>query len=337
MEHNTNHNNSKFGGFEQVFQSLLRDLISKSNKDDDAVIGNITKKNCVHLLEEEEPIVIESTKKTIIHDIPTQFDLDGVFHYVQKFGIKIAPKATELKENANSARETVEYEQLFTAEERLHYTPLPTRPYYKELSKMIRLWAEKEEFPIKFIDLVGFNEVQRDSERLVLLTPTIVDMSKKWNNGSDEDKMNIVQSILETLNIRGLMTLMRQRWTPGSMNTFPPSWNQLLYAFNQPHDERTKLSVGARALSKHSGRSSEQFWPSATGPELAQNKKAEDILRKIMRDAQWINIHWLPHDVFIFEVRNSQSYGARWTADGKKFRGFLEPQMEGGHEVGWKH
>lgn len=30
------------------------------------------------------------------------------------------------------------------------------------------------------------------------------------------------------------MTLMRQRWTPGSMNTFPPSWNQLLYAFNQP-------------------------------------------------------------------------------------------------------
>jgi hypothetical protein len=32
---------------------------------------------------------------------------------------------------------------------------------------MIRLWAEKEEFPIKFIDLVGFNEVQRDSERYV--------------------------------------------------------------------------------------------------------------------------------------------------------------------------
>jgi hypothetical protein len=58
MEHNTNHN-SMFGDFEQVFQSLLRDLISKSNKDDDAVIGNITKKNCVHLLEEEEPIVIE--------------------------------------------------------------------------------------------------------------------------------------------------------------------------------------------------------------------------------------------------------------------------------------
>lgn len=58
MEHNTN-NKNPFGGFEQVFHSLLKDLISKANKDDDAVISNMTKKNCEHLLEEEEPIVIE--------------------------------------------------------------------------------------------------------------------------------------------------------------------------------------------------------------------------------------------------------------------------------------
>ena len=30
-------------------------------------------------------------------------------------------------------------------------------------------------------------------------------------------------------------------------------------------------------------------------------------------------------------------YGARWTADGSMFRGFLEPQMEGGHDAGWRH
>lgn len=30
-------------------------------------------------------------------------------------------------------------------------------------------------------------------------------------------------------------------------------------------------------------------------------------------------------------------YGARWTADGSSFRGFLEPQMVDGHSVGWKH
>ena len=30
-------------------------------------------------------------------------------------------------------------------------------------------------------------------------------------------------------------------------------------------------------------------------------------------------------------------YGVRWTADGLQFRGFLEPQMIDGHEVGWRH
>ena len=31
-------------------------------------------------------------------------------------------------------------------------------------------------------------------------------------------------------------------------------------------------------------------------------------------------------------MRIQEGYGARWEADGTKFRGFLEPQMEGGHE-----
>lgn len=35
--------------------------------------------------------------------------------------------------------------------------------------------------------------------------------------------------------------------------------------------------------------------------------------------------------------RCSKGYGARWTIDGTKFRGFLEPQMEEGHSVGWRH
>lgn len=30
-------------------------------------------------------------------------------------------------------------------------------------------------------------------------------------------------------------------------------------------------------------------------------------------------------------------YGARWLHNGSEFRGFLEPQMEDGHLVGWRH
>ena len=42
----------------------------------------------------------------------------------------------------------------------------------------------------------------------------------------------------------------------------------------------------------------------------------------------------LPGDVEILEVRHVDGYGARWTADGSFFRGFLEPQMEDGHHKG---
>lgn len=39
----------------------------------------------------------------------------------------------------------------------------------------------------------------------------------------------------------------------------------------------------------------------------------------------------------VFEVRNIEGYGLRWSQNGHTFRGFLEPQMENGHEVGWVH
>ena len=74
-----------------------------------------------------------------------------------------------------------------------------------------------------------------------------------------------------------------------------------------------------------------------------------------MDNAVWINLHRLPvcilfisihkrflliigqHDLFILEIRIEDGYGARWEVDGSKFRGFLEPQMEDGHQKGWKH
>ena len=50
----------------------------------------------------------------------------------------------------------------------------------------------------------------------------------------------------------------------------------------------------------------------------------------------WINVHILPHNEIIVEIRVEEGYGARWKIDGE-FRGFHEPQMEGGHENKWRH
>jgi hypothetical protein len=85
--------------------------------------------------------------------------------------------------------------------------------------------------------------------------------------------------------------------------------------------------------------------------------------------ATWRNLHWLPHRVLVYEARVREGYGMRWAQDRSRvpdaavgpdadaadhadaagdtgdetaappwiFRGFVEPMMENGHEVGWRH
>jgi len=128
--------------------------------------------------------------------------------------------------------------------------------------------------------------------------------------------------------------MLRVRRTEGSIDLLPPPLSMMLCSFNRG---RGSLTDGARALSKHYHRSEENWWGSNDGSDASKNERANAVLRRILREAVWLNIHVLPHDVRIFEVRNAQGYGARWSADGKVFRGFLEPQLEDGHEKGWRH
>ena len=140
------------------------------------------------------------------------------------------------------------------------------------------------------------------------------------------------------------MTLLGFRETPGSINYFPPDVNLLKEKFNELHTKNVSpnakkpsiLTVGARALTKHTHRSSEKFWPAGVGKEIDKNINAEKIMNKIIEECVWMNIHGLPGDVPILELRIKEGYGMRWQVDGT-FRGFLEPHMEDGHSKGWKH
>ena len=151
-------------------------------------------------------------------------------------------------------------------------------------------------------------------------------------------KKELILQILENLKLRGILDLLGMKQTVGSVNTLPPSLTTLWDSFKRKHRPNAGLSCGARALSKHCHRdSTSQWWGTSTGSESNKNDHADRVLDKILTDATWINIHMLPHDLKVLEVRNQLGYGARWSYDGTLFRGFLEPQMVDGHTVGWKH
>ena len=159
------------------------------------------------------------------------------------------------------------------------------------------------------------------------------------NNIYTTHPLQLTKSFLHLIGERGILTTLGIRTTPGSISNYiPPDITLLISHFNDKHTKSSSsiLTVGARALCKHSQRSSEHFWPNDKGSESLKNEKAFNLLNMFFTSSTWINIHGLPHNIAIIELRITEGYGIRWETTGT-FRGFLEPQMLNGHEKGWKH
>lgn len=155
---------------------------------------------------------------------------------------------------------------------------------------------------------------------------------------------------IEDAGENGILRLLGLRNTTGTdaRRLLPPARMQLLSAAAQKHSPKFQLSVSARARAKHAHRGTENFFGAAKGNPEQQNRDALDIVNRLIEEAVWINLH-----IFsgtggdpVLELRLESGYGARWSGhwkDGSRlpikveFRGFLEPQMEGGHELKWRH
>ena len=127
----------------------------------------------------------------------------------------------------------------------------------------------------------------------------------------------------------GILYLTGHRSTVGSMDTLCPPLSTLLSSFQQLHNPKSTLTVGGRALAKHCHRSKDNFWPQSKRNNEKKNEMAFHTVLQIIRNAAWVNVHVVPEGhgkhLPIVEIRHSRGYGARWTADGGSFRGFLEP------------
>ncbi|GAB4828483.1 hypothetical protein Ancab_039321 [Ancistrocladus abbreviatus] len=71
--------------------------------------------------------------------------------------------------------------------------------------------------------------------------------------------------------------------------------------------------------------------------DLDKNRLALEVIWHIIAHSCWLNIHVVQHHGAVFEIRVPEGYGARWSKDGTKFIGFLEPYMEDGHSKKWRH
>ncbi|OAX41826.1 hypothetical protein K503DRAFT_780367 [Rhizopogon vinicolor AM-OR11-026] len=180
-----------------------------------------------------------------------------------------------------------------------------------------------------------------------------------------------VDELKETLDPLSRHLLNGLAYTIGSaLGSEPPTREECLIAFSIPN--RVGLMAGARAWSKHSHRSRGEtpgagnlpvdrngegqmkinigWWSTPYGSVSSINERALALFERVVDKSTWRNIHWLPHQVLVYEVRVEEGYGMRWSQDRSvlesgegtellpwSFRGFVEPMMENGHEIGWKH
>ncbi|GMF64993.1 unnamed protein product [Phytophthora lilii] len=218
--------------------------------------------------------------------------------------------------------------------------------YVKQLAAMISVWYESRTNPLlgsmdttepKTIEGVTPESSSRD--RVLGVSVDVVRAFVAAVNVREEgDTCAAAMSLVDQLGgVRGILTLLGFQQTVGSRNVAPLTLHQCLEAFTQRHTPGEPLTVGARAFSKHCARSSEGWWGEMKGNDAAKNARAEAKVRELLAGATWKNVHSLPHAHATMEIRNALGYGARWDAETRTFRGFLEPPMANGHETKWRH
>ncbi|VAI02660.1 uncharacterized protein LOC119295154 isoform X1 [Triticum dicoccoides] len=147
--------------------------------------------------------------------------------------------------------------------------------------------------------------------------------------------------LLAGLGYDGLGRLLGLANTSGTVpDGLPPPKSMLISSCMKLHKPTVKscsLTDAARALAKHVHRSRDGWWGCLHGSDPKKNQISSEVIDRLLREGCWINIHLTQPNRPVFEIRVYEGYGARWSHDGLKFIGFLEPYTPDGFLNGWKH
>ncbi|CAJ0765819.1 20181_t:CDS:10, partial [Entrophospora sp. SA101] len=203
------------------------------------------------------------------------------------------------------------------------------RPFYLALIEMLtNCFGNGGKFPdnvkkskvfmLENINLTRLEDIENEMKKLIDL----------WNGFpiifQNSHKSMIKEFLFGFLNFEDLNTFLGLKTTFKSSSHLPPSFNECVESFtrvyikkNQKKNPRNPnssniLTIGGKALSKHSHRDkSTLFWGVCTGTESKKNEQANHVLAKIITNASWVNLHSLPHDILVYEIRNDLGYGQK--------------------------
>lgn len=130
---------------------------------------------------------------------------------------------------------------------------------------------------------------------------------------------------LEEIPFEHWLNILGQRLTSASLrdeNGIPPLKSLLIEACKKPFNN--EITIAQRAWEKHVGRLDDQFWGEVKGNNQQKQQAVMEKINYILDHKTWWNIFFHYKHELVFEVREKEGHGIRWSHGGKNLIGFLE-------------
>lgn len=130
---------------------------------------------------------------------------------------------------------------------------------------------------------------------------------------------------LEQIPFEYWLDVLGQRITPASIrdeNAIPPLRSVLIESCTQPFNH--EIPIAQRAWEKHAGRTDDPFWGEIRGNNQEKQTKVMGKINEILDHATWWNVFYHYKHELVYEVREKEGHGIRWSHSGKELIGFLE-------------
>lgn len=141
-----------------------------------------------------------------------------------------------------------------------------------------------------------------------------------------EYKDEVKARYLESIPFENWLVVLGQRLTSASIrneSAVPPLNSVLIKACQESFNE--EITIAQRAWEKHTGRmNNDDFWGEVKGNNQQKQKKVMKKIHYILENRTWWNVFFHYKHELVFEVREKEGHGIRWSHGGKKLIGFLE-------------
>ncbi|GAB0155670.1 hypothetical protein CHRYSEOSP005_09320 [Chryseobacterium sp. Alg-005] len=139
----------------------------------------------------------------------------------------------------------------------------------------------------------------------------------------DSDEIKARQ--LEKISFEHWLNVLGQRITSASIRNetaIPPLKHILIESCKKLFND--EITIAQRAWEKHVGRMDDPFWGEVKGNNQQKQEKVMERIYYIIDHRTWWNVFFhYKHDL-VFEIREKEGHGIRWSHDGKQLIGFLE-------------